>query len=103
MSDQQSDAIFWARLAEMPYVEAEHELRARRRWALARRLEAQRDGRGDDVNSMDLLITRLNDEVHRICEAQNRANLKRAMREVLDPETYALVMIRLIAMDPRAT
>lgn len=97
------DTAFWDRLAEMPYWEAEQELRARRLWALAQRLQAQKNGRGDDVNSLDLLTTRINDELHMVCQAQDRANLRRVMREVLPPEWYEAVIVRLAATDPRAT
>lgn len=101
--DNDADARFWERIAEMPYVEAERELRARRIIALADRMAAQRERRGDDVQAFDLLLTRLNDEIHIISQAMNRANVKAAMRQVLDPEDYERVITYMAQMDPRAT
>lgn len=101
--DNDEDVRFWDRLAEMPYVEAERELRARRITALAERMNAQRERRGEDMQALDLLLTRLNDEIHLVSQAMSRANVKAAMRQVLAPEDYERVITYMAQMDPRAT
>jgi hypothetical protein len=98
-----NDDAFWDRLAAMPYWEAETELRARRLWAMTQKREAAKAGEGGRMADLDLLITRINDELHLISQAQNRANIRRAMREVLPPEMYEAVIVHVAAMDPRAT
>ena len=98
-----NDDAFWDRLTEMPYWEAEQELRARRLWAMTQKREAAKGGEGGRMADMDLLIARINDELHLICQAQDRVNIRRAMRAVLPPEMYEAVIVHVAAMDPRAT
>lgn len=97
------DAIFWDRLKGMPHVEAERMLRDRRLWAIQCRHAAQQRGDGDEVQAFDLLTTKLNDELHRVCQLQNVSNIKRAMRAVLTPEQIEAVYTQLAIMDPQAT
>jgi len=95
------DALFWQRVSTMPHVEAEAELRRRRVWAIEQKHAAAEWGHS--TGSWDLLITKLNEEIHILCEARSRANFKRAAREVLMPEQYEAVLIRMAILDSRAT
>lgn len=95
------DSLFWQRVSTMPHVEAEAELRRRRTWAIEQKHASAEWGQS--TGSWDLLITKLNEEIHILCEARSRANFKRAARDVLPLELYEAVLIRLALLDERAT
>jgi len=97
----EDDSIFWERVSTMPYVEAEQHLRRRRLWALEQRMRALKAG--DDEKPWELLVTKLNDEIHMVSQAQQSASLRKAMRDVLTPEQFEAVLTRLAAIDPRST
>ncbi len=100
MSD---DRIFWERLRDMPYSEAEALLRHSRQTAIQQRNEANAQRNGDAEVELNLLITKINDELHLISQAAQRASLRKAMRAVLTAEQCEAVFVYQAQMDPRAS
>jgi hypothetical protein len=107
------DQVFWDRLQDMPWVEAEAEcVRRREEVALQKNmldntLKAARTSRERDdivagLNDCNSQLTLLNERIKWLRKTQAQANLKEACRQVLDADTFAEVCVRTILLEQDA-
>lgn len=91
-----SDDIFWERLLEMPDIEAEQELVARRAIVIRENAELSawaagrfnKEGVGAQINQNNLQLTLLNDHLKMIRKRMDRCSWKNAVLECLGQDAF---------------
>jgi hypothetical protein len=97
------ERLFFETVRTMPFVEAEQELRARRQRALQDRLVALVGKRGHDVDRANLLITFINDELHRLGRINRDHKMQLAVRALFGDEGWEQVKVWMHEHSPDAT
>ncbi len=107
------DQVFWDRIADMPWVEAELECVKRREELTQQRhdLEAEvlsqthrqrRDLAKLNAKEIDGQLTLLNERIKWLRKVQARVSWAEACRAVLDHETYTEVRVRMALLEQEA-
>lgn len=93
------DELFWEIVQTAPFVEADQMLRQRKYDALDRKMEAT-----DAKEKVELsnLITRINDELHRLNRINRDYQMQVAIRSVFGEDAWELVKVWM-AQNPSAT
>lgn len=90
------EEMFWLIVQTAPYVEADQMLRQRRHDAMQRKIEAADAGEGIEVDKLNLLLTRINDELHRINRINRDFHMQQAIKAVCGAEAWELVKVWLM-------
>lgn len=88
------DGLFWERLSEMPFVEAEQLLRLTRANVLATIKACE----GENVGILQAFISRLNDEIHLLSQSEDKKRIWRAIEMLFGPDAVPAVRIELERM-----
>lgn len=97
-----TDDTFFDVIRSMPFREADEELRRRRHDALQRRLLARIGKDGIEEDRLNILLTRLNDELHRINRINRDFQLQVAIRTLFGDEGWEQVKVWMLQNHPEA-
>lgn len=90
-----AEALFWEVVRSAPLVEARQMLTARRQDAIARQVIAKRVGDGIEVAELNLLLTKINDEMGELNRVDSDAQFKDAVIALFGAEGWDRVKIWL--------